>query len=197
MTDTAPARRSPGRPRSEQADAAILAAAIDLFLDCGAGQTSIEQVAQRAGVTRATVYRRFPDKTALLVEAIGAAQAEPPGVLDWTGVDDMLTDWAAHLSEPRNRRLLRRLYGAVDDYPELLLAYRNVDGARRASAVHTALTRAQAAGELPPDVDLEILEGMLNGAILHHLGTRPDDGGARDVKEYLAGVLRQVGYRPA
>ncbi|MGW4474403.1 TetR/AcrR family transcriptional regulator [Nonomuraea sp. NPDC004354] len=69
--------RAPGRPRSQEVDAAILAAALDLLIECGASLTSIEQVAQRAGVTRATVYRRFADKTALLVQAIEAPVPTP------------------------------------------------------------------------------------------------------------------------
>jgi AcrR family transcriptional regulator len=67
----------PGRPRSPEADAAILAAALDLLLERGIAATSIEQVARRAGVTRATVYRRFPDRTQLLIATVEAAYGNP------------------------------------------------------------------------------------------------------------------------
>lgn len=168
-----------------------------MFLEFGAGQTSIEQVAQRAGVTRATVYRRFPDKSALLIQAIGSVQADrAPGALDWPDVDRMLTDWASYLSDPRNRRLLRRIYGSVDDYPELLLAYRNTHGGRRASAVLATLDRARNLRQLPPDSDLEVLLQILNGAILHRLGVYGDADSARNIKAYLTTVLKQVGYQP-
>lgn len=190
-------KRQPGRPRSQRADAAILAAALELFIDRGAGQTSVEQVAQRAGVTRATVYRRFPDKTALLVRAIEPVHDDDtPEQIDWSTIDRMLTDWAGYLSQPRNRKMLRRLYGAADDYPELLDAYRRLHGARRAAAVTATLERARETAHLPPGADLEIVSAMLTGAILHHLGTYSDDTSAHDIKAYLAAVLRQVGYRP-
>ncbi|GAA4228221.1 AcrR family transcriptional regulator [Streptosporangium album] len=121
MTERAAPARRPGRPRSREADTAILGAALDLLLERGAAQTSIEQVAQRAGVTRATVYRRFADKTALLVQAIESSHTDhEPSALDWPDVERMLTDWTGYLSRPRNRRMLRRLHGAADDYPELI-----------------------------------------------------------------------------
>jgi AcrR family transcriptional regulator len=197
MADGAHTGKRAGRPRSQEANTAILVAALDLLIERGAWQTSIEQVARRAGVTRATVYRRFANKTELLVQAIESMHGDhDPDALDWSDIDHMLTDWAGYLSQPRNRRMLRRLYGALDDYPELLRAYRESYGQRRASAVRATLQRARDNEQLPPDGDVEILQKMLNGTILHHLGAYPDATGADDIKAYLAAVLRQVGYRP-
>ncbi|WP_113703041.1 TetR/AcrR family transcriptional regulator [Nonomuraea lactucae] len=198
MTSSTQSQRPPGRPRSRDADEAILAAALELLIESGAGATSIERVAQRAGVTRATVYRRFPDKTALLVEAIESMHTDhDPGALDWAGVEHMLADWAGYLSLPQGRRMLRRLYGAVDDHPELLEAYRNAHGRRRAAAVRATLERARADGLLPRDSDLDVVQQILNGAVLHHLGDYPDDESAAAVEAYLTAVLRQAGYRPS
>jgi len=59
MTNTPPLRRRSGRPRDQKLDAAILAAGLELLIERGAADTSIEQAAKRANVTRATVYRRF------------------------------------------------------------------------------------------------------------------------------------------
>lgn len=193
-----PNQRRPGRPRSRQADTAILAAALELLIEYGAAQTSIEQVAQRAGVTRATVYRRFPDKTALLVQAIESAHADHASdAPDWPDIDRMLTAWASYLSQPRNRRILRCLYGALDDYPELRQTYRDTHGHRRGAAVRATLRRALHDQQLPPGSDVDILAQMLNGAILHHLGAYPDTSSAQDVRDYLTAVLRQAGWIPA
>ena len=59
-----------GRPRSEEADAAILDAALDLLVADGYQGMTVEGIAQRAGVGKATVYRRFADKAEILVEAV-------------------------------------------------------------------------------------------------------------------------------
>ena len=60
------ARRA-GRPRSEQADRAIIEAALDLFAESGPEGLCIEKVAARAGVGKATIYRRWPGKEDLLL----------------------------------------------------------------------------------------------------------------------------------
>ncbi len=175
---------------------AILGAALDLLIERGASETSIEQVAQRAGVTRATVYRRFPDKTALLIQAIESVhQDHAPDALEWPDLDHMLDHWATYLSDPRNRRMLRRLYGAVDDYPELLRAYRDSHGGRRAVAEHATLRRSREHGRLPRDRDLNVVQEMLSGAVLHHLGAYADTEGADSVRGYFLAILRQVGCR--
>ncbi|MFH8786996.1 TetR/AcrR family transcriptional regulator [Streptomyces roseoverticillatus] len=194
----APDARPPGRPRSREADEAILSAALDLLIERGAGGAGIEQVARRAGVTRATVYRRFPTLTDLLVRAIEWEYRDlGPGSLDWPDVDAMITDWAGHLSSPRSRRLARRLYATVDDLPELLRAYHGAHGRHRGRAVRAVLERARAAGRLPPGSDPEVLQQMLSGAALQHLAAHPDTTSADEVRAYFAAVLRQAGYRPS
>ena len=195
---SAPSTRTPGRPRSREADEAILAAALDLLIEGGVGSASIEQVARRAGVTRATVYRRFPTLTDLLVRAVEWEYRDvAPGSMDWPDIDSMVTAWADHLGKPRARKLIRRLYGTVDDLPELLHAYQKAHGTHRSLAVRTTLERARAAGQLPPDSDPEILQQVLSGAALQHLAARPDTTGAEEVKAYFLAVLGQVGLSSA
>lgn len=196
--DAALATRPPGRPRSTAADEAILAAAIDLLIERGVGQVSVEQVARRAGVTRATVYRRFPNLTALLVRAVeweyhGADLDTPDG----QDVDGMVASWAAQLARPRDRKLMRRLYAAVDDFPELLRAYADVHGRRGVEAVRATLDRARRAGELPSHVDSVVLQRMLSGAALLYVSIHPDTTGQDAIETCFVEVLRQVGYSPA
>ncbi|MET9291384.1 TetR/AcrR family transcriptional regulator [Streptomyces sp. NPDC003077] len=189
-----PSSGTPGRPRSREADEAILTAALDLLIERGAGWTSIEQVARRANVTRATVYRRFPTLTDLLVRAVEWEYRDvDPGSMHWPDIDSMVTAWADHLSDPRARRLIRRLYGTIDDLPELLRAYHRAHGSHRGLAVRTTLERARAAGQLPPGSDPDILQQLLSGAALQHLATHPDTTSAQEVKAYFLAVLGQLG----
>ncbi|MFI2241516.1 TetR/AcrR family transcriptional regulator [Streptomyces chrestomyceticus] len=196
LTTPPPPTRAPGRPRSREADEAILAAALDLLIERGAGWASIEQVARRAGVTRATVYRRFPTLTDLLVCAVEWEYRDvDPGSMDWPDIDSMVTAWAGHLGRPRARKLIRRLYSTVDDLPELLYAYHKAHGSHRGLAVRTTLERARAAGQLPPDSDPEILQQMLSGAALQHLAAHPDTTGPEEIKSYFLAVLGQAGLK--
>jgi AcrR family transcriptional regulator len=187
--------RSPGRPRSREADAAILAAALDLLLERGVEATSIEQVARRAGVTRATVYRRFPDKTRLLIATMEAAYGNPPASPEIRDVEHLLTGWAHALADPRQRRLLRRLYGAIDDLPELATTYRTRFGEQRDQARRQVLEQARDRGQLPPGTDPDVLLDVLTGAVWQHLVSRPDATTAADVEQFLRAVLHQAGYR--
>jgi AcrR family transcriptional regulator len=189
--------RPPGRPRNADADTAILAAALELLVERGAGAASIEQVARRAGVTRATVYRRFPDKTQLLIAAVESAYGNPPPTPEIRDLEHLLTGWAAALANPRQRQLLRRLYGAFDDYPEIADAYETQLGSRRSDARRAVLERARDNGELPPDTDPRVLLDVLTGAVWQHLVTRPDISTPDDVEQYLRAVLHQAGFTPA
>jgi AcrR family transcriptional regulator len=76
--ETAAEPRRPGRPRSEQADQAIIDAALEVFAESGPHGLGIEQVAARAGVGKATIYRRWPGKEDLLLDAIGALHMPLP-----------------------------------------------------------------------------------------------------------------------
>src|SRR6516164_9360358 len=79
-TQTGPATESrrPGRPRSEQAEQAIIEATLDLFGEQGFEGVCIEAVAARAGVGKATIYRRWPNKQELLLAALSSMKSPIP-----------------------------------------------------------------------------------------------------------------------
>ena len=188
--------RAPGRPRSREADAAILDAALDLLIERGAEATSIEQVARRAGVTRATVYRRFPDKVSLLIATVEAAYGDPPPTPEILDVEHLLAGWTSVLADPRLRRLLRRLYGAVEDFPEVARAYQGSLGDQRDQARRAVFERARDLGQFPADTDPAVLLDVLTGAGWQHLAVHPDTCTAEDAERFLRAVLHQAGYRP-
>ena len=70
--------RRPGRPRSEQAEQAIIEATLDLFAEQGFEGVCVEAVAARAGVGKATIYRRWPNKEELLLAAFGSLKSPFP-----------------------------------------------------------------------------------------------------------------------
>ncbi|MBB5869151.1 AcrR family transcriptional regulator [Allocatelliglobosispora scoriae] len=188
-------RRGPGRPRQAETDAAITAAALDLLIERGVDAVGIEQVARLAGVTRATVYRRFPDRIALLIAAITAGHEAPAGVPDDLEFGQLLTLLAEHLSDSRHRRLARRLMTALQDQPELRDAYLETGIRPREQAIRATLARARDAGRFPPGTDLAVIATILTGAVAVHLTSHPDDSTPRQIEEFLLGVMRQTGYQ--
>src|SRR5262249_18458446 len=85
-------RKGPGRPRSARADEAIIEAVLDLFAE---GHTfdalSIEAIAARAGVGKATIYRRWPNKEALAGGRVRARRGPPPPIAGESVRDDLVT----------------------------------------------------------------------------------------------------------
>jgi AcrR family transcriptional regulator len=180
-------KQARGRPRSEAVDAAITKAALEEFLDRGAANTGIEQVAARA-----SIYRRFPNQAQLLVAAIEALHADAP--LGWQSVQALIADWARYLSDRRQRRLLRRLFAATDDLPALRRVYWRVAGRQRAAAVLETLRRAVRQGQFPRGTDARVVASALSGATLVELGAR-DRRRAADIEGQLLELLKHLGFR--
>src|SRR5437764_1460247 len=84
-------RKAPGRPRSARADEAIIEAVLDLLADgTPAESLSIEAVAAKAGVGKATIYRRWANKEALLVDAVASLKGELPRLAGESVRDDLI-----------------------------------------------------------------------------------------------------------
>src|SRR6478735_11661182 len=92
MTDTAPAERRPGRPRSAAAEQAILDGALQELAANGVDGFSVEGVAARAGVGKTTIYRRWTNRDALILDALSALGEETQPVLAGVSVRDDLVD---------------------------------------------------------------------------------------------------------
>ena len=189
-----PGRR--GRPRSEEADRAILAAATQLLAERGLGGMSMEEVAARAGVAKATVYRRWGSRGALALDAFLAEFSRQQPLPD-TGTfhGDLLAalrGWIRSVTKTPAGRMLAGLVAESQRDPALAAAWRErVFEPLRAS--NTVLVqRAIDRGEIPAGTDADIVLDLLFGSAYHRLlqGHRPlTDQFARQVVDLIvAGV---------
>ena len=166
-----PARR--GRPRSERADRAILSAAADLLAERGLAGMPIEEVAARAGVGKATIYRRWPSRGALALDAFLAEFAGQQRLPD-TGTlhGDLLAalrSWVRAVTRTRAGRMLAGLIAAAQHDPALAAAWRDrVIGPLRARHA-IMLRRAIARGEIPASTDIDVALDLMYGAAYHRL----------------------------
>ena len=141
----------PGRPRSEQADQAILEAALDVFAECGPDALCIEQVAARAGVGKATIYRRWPGKEDMLVDALGGLGTHlpvPQGRSVRADLVALLEAIRREAADPRRARLFALLQGEGLRYPRLMAKYLETVVQPRRDVVTSVLRRGVATGEL-------------------------------------------------
>ncbi|MEU7863643.1 TetR/AcrR family transcriptional regulator [Nonomuraea sp. NPDC049141] len=185
-----------GRPRDPGNDAAILDAALDLLIERGAAGTSIEAVAQRAGVAKLTVYRRWRAKDDLLMAALEHARASdmdaaPAGQT----IDELVSSIAELLSRPRFRALMARVIGASVDYPQLVTAYTERYLKPRLDALTQIAQRTIDAGLLPPDTDPGVIREILASSIGSVLLQHEEDVTAAQIERRLRSLLHHIGYR--
>jgi AcrR family transcriptional regulator len=165
----APAGRRPGRPRSERADQAIIEAALSLFAEAGPEGLCIERVAARAGVGKATIYRRWPGKEDLLLDAITALKAplpEPAGLSVREDLVTLLEAICQETADPGRAREFALLLGEGAKYPRLMARYLEAVVEPRRDVVRAVLRRGVASGELRPDLDVEAALFMLIGSVI-------------------------------
>lgn len=182
-----------GRPRSADADVAILAAALELAGEVGVRALSMDEVAARAGVSKATIYRRWSSKEALVLDALRSA-IEPVGAVDHgsLGADlrQYLHDMAVRMTASRGDVLPHLIEVACYD-PAIRSSLDEWVQHRRAP-LHAIVERGVARGELPADTDVELLLDALIGPFVYR---RLLTGGMLDdtmVERLLALVLPSV-----
>jgi AcrR family transcriptional regulator len=195
--DPTPEPRRPGRPRSEQADLAILSAALDLFAESGPDALCIEQVAARAGVGKATIYRRWPGKEDMLVDALGSLSTHlpvPQGRSVRADLVALLTAISREAADPRRSRLFALLQGEGLRYPRLMAKYIETVVQPQRDVVSSVLRRGVATGELRENTDIDAATFLLNGAVLASMyGPEPMD--ARHAKRVVEELLRGLAAR--
>lgn len=183
-----------GRPRLESIDRAIFSAAAALIAERGYDGFSMAAVADRAGVAKTTVYRRWPSRPHLILEALTSVMR----VSIFTSGDlraDLVAlakTLAAGMRVPGSRRLVAELTLAAAQRPELADAFSRLYNERRAVS-RDMLERAQAAGELRASVDPDMLIDQISGALHYRMllrGEIPSEAYAeRLVDSILEGAL--------
>ncbi|MFI5286809.1 MAG: TetR/AcrR family transcriptional regulator [Candidatus Dormibacteria bacterium] len=175
----APARLGPsppargGRPRSERAHQAILTAARELLIAEGFAALRLEHVAARAGVGKATIYRRWPSKEALAQDLL-AQLAEPHiGIADMGNTRDELlaavTNPLRAVTETDFGPVIRSLLSEIASNPTIGDPFRaTVVGARRAE-IARVIKRGIARGDLRADADIEVATEVLVGPVYFRL----------------------------
>jgi AcrR family transcriptional regulator len=155
-----------GRPRSEEAHRAILDATLELLQETGFSALTVEGVASRAGVGKATIYRRWPSKLPLVVEAFGqlpAFEDVDTGALAGD-LKEMLTRYLRDFISTPLATVYPSLAAERAHNPELGQVLDPVLRSRRRPLV-AALQRAVARGELAPGVDLDLAADLIVGPI--------------------------------
>ncbi|WP_173033540.1 TetR/AcrR family transcriptional regulator [Phytohabitans flavus] len=162
------APRSPGRPRSTRADEAIMEAVLDLLAEGSTIESlSIEAIAAKAGVGKATIYRRWSGKQALLVDAIRRLKGQPSTPKGESVREDLLilARGVGRNPDPRASKIMPCLVPEVHRSPEQYAVYQEIVQPRR-ELTREVLRRGVQTGELRADLDVELATLLLTGPVL-------------------------------
>ena len=164
--------KRPGRPRRRSTDDAITTAALDVLAERGFQAATIEAIAERAGVGRNTIYRRWRSKEELIADALRELTTD----FDVWRSDDLFTlllnwlrDFSRTFSDPLLGRLLAGVLGELQRNPVFADVYAERVVRPRRDALLGRLREAQEQGELRADVDVEYVADLLGGALLLRL----------------------------
>jgi AcrR family transcriptional regulator len=185
-----------GRPRSEKARNAILEAAAELLLARGLEAVSMDAVAEQAGVSKATIYRWWPSKQMLALDALfGWATSRAPTRDTGTLRGDLLALVRPLVREIRSRpfgRVIAALVSEAQSDPVFAEAYRTHFVDPRREAMRAAFARAAERGEVAADLDVEVALDLIYGPVYHRLlqgHAALSDRFARDVVELALGGI--------
>src|SRR5271167_3460063 len=170
-------KRSPGRPRSEQARLAILRSTLKLLGENGFSELTIEDVAAHAAVGKATVYRWWPNKAALIADAFASSTTRK---LHFPDTGSVRTDMRQQMRQvikvfrSRRGRILSAILGGGQSDRDLIAAFRERFLWPRRREAYATLRRGILRGELRQDQDLDLLLDSLYGPIYMRFLIRHD-----------------------
>lgn len=188
-------KRMPGRPRSEQARQAIFRSTLRLLRSNGFPELTIEAIAAEANVGKTTVYRWWPNKGALVVDAFASSAEHELHFPDTGSVfKDMslqMGQFLAILRGPRGR-IVAAMLGAGQSDRDLLAAFRERFLRPRRAEAYKTLRRGIERGELPKDLDLDLVLDILYGAIYMRFLIRHDELNENYIREVCRRVLGEA-----
>ena len=171
-------KRPPGRPRSEESRQAILRSTLKLLKETGFPQLSIEAIAADADVSKATVYRWWPTKAALVADAFSASADEE---LRFPNTGSVRRDISVQMRRvvrvfrSERGKVVAALLGGGQSDPELIAAFRERFLWPRRRQAYQTLQRGIDRGELPADIDMDLALDALYGPIYMRFLIRHDE----------------------
>jgi AcrR family transcriptional regulator len=181
-----PKARAPGRPRSERAHRAILRAANELLESDGFAAVTVEAIAERAGVSKATIYRWWPNRAAVVMDGfLSIVSSEVPFPHTGHAREDIRIHMR-RLAEAFGGKMGRTVAALIAEGqadPELAEALRSRWLSIRRTEAREILELGIERGELRDDIDPEVAVDVLYGPIYYRMlvGHAPLDGDFADV----------------
>jgi AcrR family transcriptional regulator len=188
-----------GRPRSEKTRLAILEATADLLEEGGLAAATIESIAARAGVSKVTIYKWWPSRGSVAIDAMFHRHRQTLDFPDTGDVgEDLISQMLVMVAAFRGRtgEIMAELIGQAQSDPALAETLLTGWIQPRREASYAVVRRGIERGEVRPDVDLSLLMDQLYGPIYYRLVSRHAPLSDDFVRGLVDNVLNGVRMRP-
>lgn len=207
MSEQTPARRPRGRPRSAPIDQALFDAAVAEFVANGFNAMSMESIANRAGVSKVTLYRRWRSKYEVVADVLRMLNdtkvPDDHGSLE----ADLIALFGNAIGSPQARSeaiVFMRTMGEITGDPALLDLYQKHLLRPRIGQIRVLLDRARDRNEIDQSVSTEVVSAMIAGPLMIHYLTLlaepeviwPDNLAEEFTKRVLVGICPHEKERP-
>jgi AcrR family transcriptional regulator len=199
--DDEPVLRRPGRPRDARADEAILDAALEVLAEVGPAGFTVDEVAARAGCGKATIYRRWRSRGALLLDTghhrLGLHVVDPDTGSVRDDLVEMLSELARKMRDTLAGKVMPAVVAEAAVNPEMREVLADFVRDRRRPAF-AAVCRGMARGELPEGTDVDLILDLLGGLVYFRVllaDNPPDDAVVTTVVDTVLAGIRSTGAR--
>jgi AcrR family transcriptional regulator len=189
-------KRKPGRPRSKRSEEAIIRATTALLADERYSSFTVSKVAARARASKSTIYRRWPTKEHLVIEAFNRWPALTPHDRGDVMSDllDLYRQFLRILHRPPSNAIMPTLVAERVHNPALAAVFDPLMQRRR-DPVRLVLERAMQRGELPKTTDVELSVDAIMGVTVLRMYFIPGNLSIPAIRDFLAVLLRGLGAR--
>ncbi len=181
-----------------QTQQAILTAAYDLLLDTGFAAVTVEKIAERAGVSKATIYKWWPNKAAVVMDGYLSAASSRLPLPDTGSVFGDIEEHAVSLARfllSREGKIITEIIGEGQKDPGLKEAYQTRYFHPRRQEARQLLERGRQCGELREDVDSGLCTDLIYGPIFYRLLLTGEPLDDVYVRQLVAAAFAGIGER--
>jgi AcrR family transcriptional regulator len=164
--------RKAGRPRSEQSRQAILDATNKLLLHSPVREISIEAIAKKAGVGKTTLYRWWPNKVAVILEAISGPMSVLPAPVSGGSAKDLLTrqlERFMRMARGRGGKIVAELFAEAQGNSEMLTLFFQNFMLQHEEIIANIIEQGKQSGEFRANLDTALAVDMIYGSVFYRL----------------------------
>lgn len=170
-------KASGGRPRSEHAHQSILDATNKLLLHYSVREISIEAIAKKAGVGKTTIYRRWPNKIAIILDALAGPMGVIPAPVSGGNAKDLLVrqlERFTRLTRGRGGKVIAEVLAAAQGDADMTALFFQSFMVQHEEILASIIEQGKSSGDFRESLDTSLAVDMIYGAVFYRLMSSPD-----------------------